>query len=114
MPRVKRGSTHLKRRKNILKAVKGYKWGRKNRIKLAQTAILKAGVHAHTDRRTKKRAVRALWQVRINAAVREHGMSYSRFIGALKAKNVELDRKIMSQMALEYPKAFAELVAKVK
>lgn len=114
MPRVKRGKTHLKRRKNILSATKGYKWGRKSRIKLAQTAILKAGTNARRDRRTKKRLSRSLWQVRINAAVRPFGLTYSTFIGALKKKEITLDRKVMAQIAVDYPNVFAQLVEKVK
>ncbi|MBT7553352.1 50S ribosomal protein L20 [bacterium] len=114
MPRVKRGVTHVKRRKNILKKTKGYKWGRKKLIKQAKTAINKAGQHALADRRIKKRVMRRLWQTKLNAAVRELGLSYSRFIDLLHKKNSELDRKVLSQIAEEKPKAFANLVASLK
>lgn len=114
MPRVKRGKSHLKHRKNILAATKGYKWGRKSRIKLAKTAAIKAGAHALNDRRKKKAAARATWMIRINAAVRPFGLSYSKFIAAVKAKNIVLDRKIMAKMAAEYPAVFEQLVEKVK
>lgn len=113
MPRVKRGVMHLKKRRSLLKAVKGFSWGRKNRIKLARPAMLKAGVYAYRDRRTKKRSFRALWQIQINAACRENGLSYSVFINLLKKANVEIDRKILSQIAQEHPAAFKKIVEKV-
>ncbi len=112
--RVKRGVAHVKRRKNILKVTKGFKWGRKNQIRKAKTAATKAGRHAYKHRRLKKRDYRQLWQVRINAAAREQGMSYSVFMGKLKAAKITIDRKILSQLANEQPKIFAEIVAKVK
>ena len=91
MPIVKRGMSHVKKRKKLLKAVKGYKWGRKNLIKLARTARTKAGAHSYVDRRKKKRTMRGLWQIKINAFVREFGFSYSRFINALKINKIEID-----------------------
>ena len=94
MPRVKRGMTHVKKRRKLHQAVKGYKWGRKNLIKVAKTARTKAGAHAYIDRRKKKRTMRGLWQIKINAFVREEGMSYSRFISALKDKKIIIDRKL--------------------
>lgn len=109
MPRVKRGKSHLKKRKAILAQTKGYMWGRKSKIKQAKVAILKAGVHAYRDRKKKKRVMRALWQVRINAAARLNGLSYSRLMGALKKKSVGLDRKVLSKMAAEYPKIFTKV-----
>lgn len=112
--RVKRGVAHVKHRGYILKAAKGYKWGRKNQIRKAKTAITRAGRHAYKHRRLKKRDARALWQVRINAAVREHGLTYGQFIHKLKVAKVELDRKVLAQIALEQPKLFAAIVAKVK
>lgn len=112
--RVKRGVAHVKHRKNILKAAKGFKWGRKNQIRKAKTAITKAGRHAYRHRKLKKREYRGLWQIRINAAVREHGMSYSQFIHKLKLAKVELDRKVLSQIAAEQPKLFASIVSKVR
>ena len=114
MPRVKRGTHHVKHRRNLLKKVKGYKWGRKSKIKLARTAVLKAGVHAYRDRRNKKRSFRRLWQIRINAAVRPQGLSYSRFIDGLKKAKIGLDRKILSTLAVEHPEVFNQIVARVK
>jgi large subunit ribosomal protein L20 len=104
MPRVKRGKNHLKKRRKILKAVKGYRGGRKNKIKLAKTAIKKAGVYAYRDRRNKKRTMRQLWQIKINALSREHGLSY----------NIELDRKILAQIAEQYPHIYATIIEKVR
>lgn len=114
MPRVKRGTMHVKRRKNILKKTKGYKWGRKNRIKLAKVAILKAGKHAYSGRRLKKRNARSLWQIKISAAVQQYGLSYSKFIGQLKKHNIGLDRKILADIAEHNPKIFAKIVNSVK
>jgi len=114
MSRVKRGKIHLKHRKNILRKVKGYRWGRKNKIKLAKTAIWKAGNYAYRDRRNKKRSFRALWQIQINAACRENNTKYSAFINALKKKNVELDRKILSTLANKHPLVFQKIVELVK
>ncbi|MEK7653297.1 MAG: 50S ribosomal protein L20 [Patescibacteria group bacterium] len=113
MPRVKRGVIHSKNRRNILKQAKGYRWGRKNLIKLAKTATTKAGVYAYRDRKTKKRVRRALWQIQLNAAVREHGLSYSKFIGGLKKAGIELDRKVLSELAKTQPTVFAKIVEKV-
>src|SRR3989338_11529936 len=110
MPRVKRGMMHAKRRRNLLKAVKGYKWGRKKTIKLARPAMLKAGAYAYRDRRNKKRDLRALWQIRIGAAARENGMSYSKLAGALKKAGVLVDRKILSTIAAQKPKVFTALL----
>lgn len=114
MTRIKRGTTHTKRRRGILKHTKGYRWGRKSKIKLAKTAKMKAGQHAFNSRKTKKRINRGLWQISINAAVRHHGLSYSRFMGALKKKNIALDRKVLSQLAKELPTVFTKLVEAVK
>ncbi len=113
MPRVKRGTTHVKKRRKLLKAVKGYKWGRKNLIKVAKTARTKAGAHAYIDRRKKKRTMRALWQIKINAFVREHGLSYSRFINLLKINNIEVDRKILAELAVSDKEALVALIAKI-
>ncbi|HAT03368.1 MAG TPA: 50S ribosomal protein L20 [Candidatus Magasanikbacteria bacterium] len=114
MPRVKRGLHHVKRRKGIMKRVKGFEAGRKNLIKLAQTAQTKAGAHAYRDRRVKKRLTRQLWQVKINAAVRALGMSYSVFTGALKKHNIMIDRKVLSQIAEKHPAVFTKIVEEVK
>ena len=114
MPRVKRGVMHSKRRAGILKATKGFQRGRKKLIKLAKTAAIKAGANAFRDRRVKKRTARALWQVRLNAAVRAYELNYSKFIAGLKIAKIELDRKVLSQLANQDPKAFAKIVEKVK
>lgn len=110
MPRVKRGVHHSKRRKNILKKAKGYKWGRKSKLKLAKTATAKAGAYAYRDRRTKKRAARQLWNIKINAALRERGLTYSRFINAMKKAKIEIDRKILADFAVNHPKLFEAII----
>jgi len=114
MPRVKRGKTHLKKRRKILKAVKGYRQGRKNLLKAAKTAILKAGNYAYRDRRVKKRQTRALWQTKISAALRPFEISYSKFMGLLSKKNIILDRKVLADLAANNAKAFTKLVSKIK
>lgn len=114
MSRVKRGKSHLKRRKKLLKLTKGYKWGRKSKIKLAKTAAVKAGVYAYVGRRLKKRQFRRVWQIRINGALREKGLSYSKFAGALKKANIQLNRKILSELAVNYPKIFEKIIEAVK
>lgn len=114
MPRVKRGTQHIKRRKSLLKKVKGMMWKRKSSIKLARPAFLKAGVNAYRDRRNKKRSFRGLWQVRINAAVRPLDLSYSKFMDMVKKANVQMDRKILSTLAKDHPSVFANVVQKIK
>ena len=114
MPRVKRGTMHTKKRKNILARTKGMKWGRKSKIRLARVAALKASVYAFRDRRAKKRDFRRLFAIRINAAVRPLGLTYSRFIDLLKKANVELDRKILSTLAKDHPAVFEKVVEQVK
>lgn len=114
MPRVKRGTQHTKRRKSLLSKVKGYKWGRKSKIRLARPAMLKAGVYAYRDRRNKKRTFRRLWNLKINAAARENGTTYSQLINDLKTGNVELDRKVLAQLAEKHPEIFAKVVETVK
>ena len=114
MPRVTRGKQHVKRRKNLLSKTKGFKWGRKSKIRLARPAALKAGQYAYRDRRAKKRSWRRLWIVRINAACRENGMNYSRFQEGLKAAEIILDRKILADLAVNDATAFAGLVVKAK
>ena len=99
MPRVKRGTIHNKRRKKLLKDVKGYKWGRKNLIRLATTARTKAGAHAFNDRRKKKNNMRALWQIKISAFAKENDLSYSKLMGLFTKKNIEIDRKILADLA---------------
>jgi large subunit ribosomal protein L20 len=114
MPRVKRGKSHLKRRKNLLKQTKGYRWGRKSKIKLARTAMLKAGVYAYRDRRNKKREKKKEWQIKINAGSRANNTSYSKLMGALKKKNIELDKKILADLAEKHPAVFAKVVEEAK
>ncbi|MBI2263206.1 50S ribosomal protein L20 [Candidatus Berkelbacteria bacterium] len=114
MVRVKRGTMVLKRHKKILKQAKGFRHGRKNLIKRAKEALLKAGVYAYRDRRAKKRVFRRLWNVKINAAVRPYGFSYSRFIAGLKKAEITLDRKILADLAENHPEEFEKIVEKVK
>ncbi len=112
MTRVKRGTIAAKRRRNALKHAKGYKWGRKSKYKAAKLALMKARTYAYRDRRTKKRDKRALWQMQINAACREKGISYSKFIGQLKKAKIEIDRKIMAFLAIECPEIFEDIIKK--
>ncbi len=114
MPRVKRGMGHVKHRKNLMKRAKGFEAGRKNLIKQAKVAVIKAGVHAYRDRRVKKRDMRALFQIRINAAVRPLGMSYSKFMSALKIKSISLNRKVLSEIAAQKPEVFKKIFETVK
>lgn len=114
MARIKRGTAHIKKRKRLLKKTKGYTAGRKNKIKLAKTAVRKAGAYAHRDRRNKKRLSRKLWQININAAARKYDVSYSKLIHLLKSKNIELDRKVLAQLAENHPKIFEKIVEGVK
>lgn len=110
MARVKRGTIKNKRRKNILKQVKGYRFGRSTKERVAREAIFHAGTHAFRHRRAKKREFRNLWTLRINAALRPLGFSYSKFIGALKKKEVTLDRKSLADLAMNHPQVFERLV----
>jgi len=114
MVRVKRGKITHKKRERLLKHTKGFRWGRKSKYRLAKIALMKAWKYAYRDRRTKKREFRALWQIQINAACRQLGISYSRFIADLKKNKIELDRKILSQLAQNHPQIFAKIVEKVK
>jgi large subunit ribosomal protein L20 len=114
MPRVKRGTTHVKKRKKLLKKVKGYKWGRKSQIKRAKEAVIKAGAHAFVDRRKKKRTNKALWHIRLNAFVREYELSYSKFIDLLKKNNITLDRKVLADLAVKNKKVLENLIAEIK
>lgn len=114
MPRVKRGTQHVKRRKSLLSKTKGFRWGLKNKIRLARPAMLKSGVHAFRDRRAKKRTFRRLWNVKINAAARVNGTTYSKLINDLKAGNVALDRKVLAQIAEHHPQIFGKIVETVK
>lgn len=112
MARVKKGVNALKTRRNILKQVKGYRFGRSTKERQAYEAISHAGAYAFAHRRDKKGDMRRLFNVRINAALPE-SLSYSQFIGALKKKNISLDRKILSQIAAEHPEVFKKIVAQV-
>ncbi len=114
MPRVKRGRVRASKRKNLLSQVKGYRWGRKKKIKLAKPAAKKAGVYAYRDRRNKKRARRAIWQIKLNAAVRPQGLNYSQLIGNLKKKNIQLNRKVLAELAENYPAIFAKILEQAK
>ena len=114
MPRVKRGLHHSQRRHNILQKAKGFEGKRKTHIKLAKTAITKAGAYAYADRRKKKRTTRANWNVNVNAAARLNDISYSKLMGALKKKNIDLNRKVLAQIAANLPTVFTEIVKLAK
>jgi large subunit ribosomal protein L20 len=114
MPRVKRGVVAHARHKKILKLAKGYYGARSRIYRVAKQAVIKAGQYAYRDRRQRKRQFRALWIARINAGARECGISYSRFIDGLKKASIELDRKILADLAVFDKSAFAELAATAK
>ena len=114
MARVKRGVTAHAKHKKVLKQAKGYYGRRKNTIRTAKAAVDKSKQYAYRDRKVNKRNFRALWVQRINAAVREHGLTYGRFIDGLNKAGIEVDRKVMSDMAIHEPEAFASLVAAAK
>ena len=114
MTRVKRGVAASKRRKNLLADAKGYRWRRSKVYAAAKQAVIKAGRYALRDRRAKKRTARRLWITRLNIALREIGMKYSPFIKTLTDKNIAVDRKVLSQMAVENPEVFQKFVESVK
>ena len=114
MARVKRGVTAHAKHKKVLKAAKGFRGRRKNTIRAASQAVDKSMQYATRDRRAKKRNFRALWVQRLNAAARENGLTYSRLIDGLNKAGIEIDRKVLSDMAIHEPEAFAALVAKSK
>lgn len=114
MSRVKRGVTKSKRRRNILSQVKGYRFGRSKKERVAKEAIRHAGAYAFRHRRAKKRDFRNLWTLRINAACRIVGFSYSKFIGELKKKKIGLDRKSLSALAKDHPATFERLTNQLK
>lgn len=114
MPRVKRGVTARARHKKILDQAKGYRGRRSTVYRVAKQAVMKAGQYAYRDRRNKKRVFRALWIARINAASREHGVTYSVFMNGLKKASIELDRKVLADMAVMDKAAFAAIVNQVK
>lgn len=113
MSRVKGGVNALKTRRNILKMVKGYRHSRKSKERAAYEAISHAGTYAFAHRRDKKGDMRRLWNIRINALLETKGLSYSKFIKSLKVKNIELDRKILSDLAQNNPEVFDKLLAEV-
>lgn len=110
MPRIKRSVASRTRRKRILKAAKGYYGARSRTFKVAKQAVIRAGQYAYRDRRQRKRQFRQLWIIRINAAAREHGLSYSRFIAGLKNAGIEVDRKVLADIAVHEKQVFANLV----
>ena len=114
MPRVKRGVIAHARHKKILALAKGFRGRRKNVFRIAKQAVMKAGQYAYRDRRTRKRVFRQLWIARINAASRELGVTYSKFMAGLKKANIDIDRKVLSDMAIHDPAGFVSIVDKVK
>lgn len=111
MTRVKRGAAANKKRKSILKYTKGFKWGRKSKERAAKEALLHAWIHAFRGRKEKKRSFRGLWQIKINAAARENGLTYSRLTSLLKKKGIALDRKTLADLAENEPETFKKVVA---
>ncbi len=114
MPRAKRGFKARRRRNRILKAAKGFRGGRSKMFRRALEAVHHAWMHAYTGRKQKKRTMRRLWVVRINAAARTHGVSYSRLMNGIKRAGIELDRKVMSDIAAREPEAFKVLVEQAR
>ena len=114
MPRVKRGVIAHARHKKILALAKGFRGRRKNVFRIAKQAVMKAGQYAYRDRRTRKRVFRQLWIARINAASRELGVTYSKFMAGLKKAQIDIDRKVLADLAVNDPAAFGRIVAKVK
>ena len=114
MPRVKRGVTARARHKKVLALAKGFRGRRGNVFRIAKQAVMKAGQYAYRDRRTRKRVFRQLWIARINAAARELGITYSRFVAGLRKANIEIDRKMLAELAVNDPAAFGSIVDKVK
>jgi large subunit ribosomal protein L20 len=113
MPRVKRGFKARRRRNKLLKSAKSYRGGLSKQFRSASVAVMRAGMYAYRDRRNKKRDFRRLWIVRINAAARENGLTYSRLIGGLNRAGIELDRKVLADMAVQDPAAFSRVVSMV-
>ena len=114
MPRVKRGVTARARHKKVLALAKGFRGRRKNVFRIAKQAVMKAGQYAYRDRRAKKRVFRQLWIARINAASRELGVTYSKFMAGLKKANIGIDRKVLADIAVHDKAAFAGIVQQVK
>ncbi|WP_017430438.1 50S ribosomal protein L20 [Vreelandella jeotgali] len=114
MTRVKRGVVARRRHKKVLKQAKGYYGARSRVFRVAKQAVIKAGQYAYRDRRNRKRQFRALWIQRINAGARQNGLSYSRFVGGLKKAGIEIDRKVLADLAVHEKEAFAAIVEKAK
>lgn len=114
MVRIKRGKTARRKKKWLFQRVKGFRWGRKNRLRLAKDALRHALAYAYKGRKQKKRNMRNLWQIQINAACRLQGITYSKFIYGLKKNKIELDRKILSQLVQSQPEIFKKIVEKSK
>ncbi len=114
MARIKRGTTAHKKRKNVLKDAKGFRWGRKNKFKAAKEALMKAWSYTYRDRKNKKRTMRRMWNIAINTACRRNGTTYREFICDLKKKNIGLDRKILSTLAKERPETFKKITEEAK
>ena len=114
MVRVKRSTTTHKKRKRILKQTKGFMWGRKSKYRLAKDALFHAWTHAYHDRKKKKRNFRSLWQIQIGTACKKQGVSYSKFINILKKSKIEINRKMLSELAKEQPDIFKKIVEKAK
>ncbi len=114
MPRAKSGATAKARRKKVLKAARGYYGARSRTYRVAKQAVVRAGTNAYRDRRQRKRQFRSLWIVRINAGAREHGLSYSRLIAGLKKAGIEVDRKVLADLAVHEKSAFAALAEAAK
>lgn len=113
MVRVKRGVIALKRRRKILRQVKGFRWQRKSKERAAKDALLHAGRHAFGDRRKKKRNFRKLWNIKINASARENGISYSKLIDKLKKAGVALNRKMLAELAEKHPEIFKKILSAI-
>ena len=114
MPRVKRGVTARARHKKVLALAKGYRGRRKNVYRIAKQAVMRAGQYAYRDRRTKKRVFRQLWIARINAASRGLGLTYSKFMAGIRRASIDIDRKVLADMAVNDPAGFSSIVDKVK
>lgn len=110
MTRVKRGFSAHRKREKLLRHVKGFKWGRKSKERLAREALLHAWSHAYVGRKQKKRDFRALWQVKISAGARQHGISYNKLVSGLRKNNIRLDRKILAELAEKHPRAFEKII----
>lgn len=113
MVRVKRGKIALKRRRNVLRQTKGFRWQRKSKERAAKEALLHAGVHAFHDRRKKKRNFRKLWNIKINAAARANGLSYSQLIHKLKKAGIGLNRKMLAELAEHHPEVFKTILQEI-